>query len=311
METVKNIDYSVGERVRVRDTRKNWWKYGVVTKAGVHPKVKPDDFEYGYQWNEVEYDDSKPTSTHPTVIEKNLQPLVSIIVKDVPTIPVKEQKEFKTKYINNTKVHDEKEMGQRRDNVKDIMFARWDWVQKNPEIYVNELRLSGFSDEAIQACLNGDRPLCFISQEIYDEFLTSLRSVKSQLEKETGWKNMSFVQTGSSVVGYSGNPLKGFENTASKITSTTSDVDIVVLAGGIEKTVQDVKDKIRVKEYPAMSAENGETDLRYGFKPLTDFSSLLAEFNQTWTEKLEGGIQFTFQREADPKLPPWERNIPI
>ena len=194
--------------------------------------------------------------------------------------------------------------------IRAIQYARWHWACKNIDIYVNSLRLSGFSDDRIASMLGG-KPLCFRDDVMFNELKQALHELAKSLESHMGWKNISFVITGSSVAGFSQNPQKGFRDIASKITSTDkSDVDICIVADGFnywlaEMKISEAPEPKRV--YTTTSSLN-KSDLRYGCKDLTFVCSSLLEFFNIWREKFGGGLQLTFC-EAGCEIPPWEMRI--
>ena len=146
------------------------------------------------------------------------QKILKIKVKKVPHLNPEDVEEFKKQYISNAYLHEgDAEFKERLDNSKSIMFTRWDWLQQNGATYVNMLRVSNHPDENIQQCLDGKRPLCFTNKVIYKEFIKDLRLLKKSLEAETSLTNVRFVQTGSSVPGFSNNTFKGVREGASKM----------------------------------------------------------------------------------------------
>ena len=126
---------------------------------------------------------------------------------------------------------------------------------------------------------------------MHNELKGDLKDLAKKIETELGWSNVRFVQAGSSVPGYSSNPCKGLAYLPSKITSPDkSDVDIVVVAKGIEASVQAVRaadGEIKIKEYPSVVPPGKDPNLRYGFKPtLGHYNATLAAFSDKWGEKL-------------------------
>jgi hypothetical protein len=238
----------------------------------------------------------------------------TVKVKDVKPIPQSEIEEFKRKYVSNIYLHPEDEgFKERSEKANEIMFKRWDWLQKNIETYVNMLRVKGFTDEQIQDCLDGKRPLSFKTVQLHKEFCHDLKELGIKLEKELGFKNVWFAQVGSAVPGYSSNPHKGLVDVPSKITDPdSSDVDIVLIAEGIKEWVEKSrKEGKKVKEYPCTVDRDGKKeDCRYGNRQLAEISQHLVEWEQKWSKKLGGGVQITFQ-DGNPIFPPWELPVPI
>lgn len=238
--------------------------------------------------------------------------ILKIKVSDVPHVPPSEVENFKRENISDIYLHEGEEgFDERLKNSTEIMFKRWDWLQKNGTKYVNMLRLSKHPDEGIQACLDGHRPLCFTSESIYTEFLEGLRELKKKLEASSTLSRIRFTQTGSSVPGFSNNPLKGLRDQPSKITDVNnSDVDVVIIADGVEEFVKQKKaEGLKIRDYPCVVSKDGKTDIRYGFR---DWSVLppVKEWIEKWSVKMGGGVQITLQN-GDPIFPPWELPIVI
>jgi hypothetical protein len=237
-----------------------------------------------------------------------------IEVKSVPPVTESEIEEFKSKYLSNAYIHEGEEgFKERMDKAPELMFKRWDWLKNNPEIYVNMLRVKGYSDEQIQDCLDGKRPLSFKTVEIHKELCLDIKKLGKDLEKELGLKDVWFVQTGSAVPGYSSNPCKGLPDAPSKITDPdSSDVDIVIVGFGVKALVQKMeKENKKMKPYPCINKKEGkQSEVRYGNRQLEEISISLSDWAKKWSEKLKGGVQITFQ-EGNPVFPPWELPIPI
>jgi hypothetical protein len=236
--------------------------------------------------------------------------ILRVKVNSVPKLTDPNQiEEFKKKYLSNDYIH-ENDSGykERMDNTREIQYKRWDWMTQHPDIYVNMLRLSNHPDENIQACLDGKRPLCFTSAELYSEFLSDLVELKAKLESETEFKNVRFIQAGSSVAGFSNNPHKGFRDQPSKITDVgKSDVDIVVVANGVKAFINKERpEKLIYREYPSTSSRTS-TEIRFGLK---DWIAIppLKSWRSKWKVKMGGGVQLTLQ-DGVPITPPWEPYI--
>ena len=238
-------------------------------------------------------------------------PIIKINTANVPRISdPKEIELFKSKYLSNAYLHDgDPEFEDRKKNAKEIQFIRWEWMIKHPEIYVNMLRLSNHPEENIQACLDGRRPLCFTSELLYCEFTRDLRGLEVSLEEETPFKNVRFIQAGSSVAGFSNNPFKGLRDQPSKITDVKkSDVDVVIVAYGVKAFVDKQRAlKVELRDYPSTTTRYTPDDMRYGFR---DWSIIppIKDWMSKWKVKMGGGVQITLQ-EGDPSVPPWEPYI--
>lgn len=233
-------------------------------------------------------------------------------VGDIPPIPPGELAAFKEKHVNSTKVKDSAEKKDRRARCLELQYARWEWACDNFETYVNMLRSCGHADEKISAMLAGT-PMCFADPEAYRALRVALKALAGELENEMGWRDVAFVITGSSVPGFSQNPIKGFEYTPSKVTSVdSSDVDISVVAHGVEATM-DLVDREGRGEPPkrfetTISATEYAT--RFGIKDLSVLSKCVDEFYKDWSQRLPGGLQLTFAERVNP-IPPWEAHVDI
>jgi len=225
-------------------------------------------------------------------------------------------KSFKNDYISQSFVAYESDEGKERlANVVDLMWKRWDWLQKHENLctYVNMLRVQNHTDEAIQAMCDGKRPMCFARQCVYDELLADLGKLAFKLEKELGWSDIRFGQSGSSVPGFSQNPVKGFADRPSKITSAKkSDVDIFIVAKGAKELYETLEAKgQKIKIYPTTSNRSTQEESRWWGKE-DDFvvAKYLKPFQDSWGSKLGGGVQFTIQMSPNPSIAPWEIFLP-
>jgi len=234
-----------------------------------------------------------------------------IVVSDIPVVSENKVEEFKAENISNSYLsRDDPEAIERtRTNQiqRDIQYARWNWANNNINDYVNMLRLSGHPDENIQAMFHG-RPMCFNDEHIFLELLSALKKLACDIESEMGWKNVGFIFAGSSVPGFSQNPLKGFRNVPSKITSITkSDVDICISADGVNSW--QIKQKSEGKEEPKhlfpTTCSIQVSGSRCGLNDLNQLCSSVSAFHAEWKEKLAGGLQFTFCEDGL-DIPPWE-----
>lgn len=240
-----------------------------------------------------------------------------IVVADIPTVPESDVPAFKEKYINGLYLHDydSPEAKERLEkNGRVTQYMRWNWALENPETFVNQLRLAGHTDDKIQAMFSGV-PLCFASKEGFEELRQALIVLAKEIEEEMGWTNVGFVFTGSSVPGFSQNPMKGLRGIPTRITSaTSSDVDICIVADGVNAKVASCHSDGDAflepkRSYPTTVSELA-SGMRFGCKNITEFCECVAVFHKEWNEKLAGGLQFTFC-EDDTDIPPWEARIPI
>jgi len=242
--------------------------------------------------------------------------LVEIVVSSVPRLADDEIESFKAAHVSDIYLHPGEPKFEKRSKKEPIhyQYARWDWLHNNKEKYVNILRVCGFEDAAIQLCLDGKRPLNFTSEEIHRELVHDLAELKTKLETEANLTDVRFVQTGSSVPGFSTNPFKGFAKRPSKITCPhSSDADLVIVANGWENyTAENTKKGLKLLKYPTTGLRDGTNEVRLGYwkNRVEAYPPALNEFYDKWTAKLGGGLQLTFQ-EGDPHIAPWEHPIPL
>jgi len=233
-------------------------------------------------------------------------------VADVKALVEANMEDFKAKFIDSSKKDPTSEEGKAvlasTAAARKIQYTRWRWAQANIDTYINQLRVSGFSDEAIQNMLDGV-PLCFENRDHFQEFCAAGAELCHNLSQEqTRLLDIHIVATGSSVTGFSQNPLKGKRDQPTKMTSVKkSDVDICIVADGVSDWIsrlgfQDVPFRV----YPSTAGPNRSSN-RYGLKPSSfeNISQVLFEFYQLWSEKLTGGLQITFQDKGS-GIPPWE-----
>ncbi|MEM9022509.1 MAG: hypothetical protein AAGB22_02115 [Bacteroidota bacterium] len=241
-----------------------------------------------------------------------------VSVASVPPVPPAEKDAFKARYISSKYLPYESDEANLRlkSNGRPEQYARWRWALNNLPTYINMLREYGHPDDAIERMLDGV-PMCFKTRADYDGLRAALRDLAPRVAAEMDWGNVGFVVTGSSVPGFSQNPLKGIAGLPSKITDpTSSDVDICVVADGVNVTVAQrlrANDADKQTEprwsFPTTASEitNG---MRYGCKDVSKFSTTVGEFYDKWSQILPGGLQITFC-EDDTDLPPWESRIDI
>lgn len=242
--------------------------------------------------------------------------LIEIDVSKVEALKPEEKEEFKKNYCSDICLHpDNKGYKERLDNAAQIMYERYNWLENNKDKYVNMLRIKGFSDKEIQEALSGRKPFCFKSRNLFDEFCEDLVTLKMNMEKASEFKEVIFFQAGSSVTGFSNNPLKGLEKIPSKITQqANTHYDIVIAATNVKdyfKKIKSKKPEIKFREYSCISNEKGATDKRYALKNISDLDcKSLEAFHEKWAKKLNVELQITFQ-DGRPEIPPWELEIPL
>jgi len=196
------------------------------------------------------------------------------------------------------------------DFSRTLQYKRWEWAQGHAWDYITTLRLSKFTDDNIQAMASGLRPLCFKGPDEHAEWCKSLGELGKDLETQFGWKNVRFVHTGSSVVGFSTNPMKGVADRPTKITTLdASDVDLVIVGEGIKEFIEK-KEKETGKDighkFPSTRQKHSPFGLRVGCRHPEDISDKLNNWYNAWAGKFTGGLQITFDTDPDPRIPPWE-----
>merc|ERR1712061_369811 len=102
------------------------------------------------------------------------------------------------------------------------------------------LRKAGFEDTDIQLCMRREKPLDFVSMEEYVECKADLMQAAARIEKRTGITHIRFVQQGSSVTGFSTNPLKGERFVPTHLYHAGSDTDFRLTGEGIEKALEQI-----------------------------------------------------------------------
>ncbi len=234
-----------------------------------------------------------------------------VVVSDIERVPEAEVEIFKAKHVNMEKLsYDSEEAKNRLKRVRELQYDRWQWACANLTTYVNMLRVCGHSDVKIQAMFDGI-PMCFKNPGAYLELRKALKQLGEEIEAEMGWTNVNFVITGSSVPGFSQNPVKGFADTPSKITSATkSDVDICIVGDGVNKTMTDRLEAgmSEPKRCFATTCSATNSATRFGIKDLSIVCKSADKFYAEWSKKLPGGLQFTFSEDDNP-TPPWEARI--
>jgi len=195
---------------------------------------------------------------------------------------------------------------------RSLQYKRWEWARGHEWDYLTTLRIRGFSDENIQAMCEGKRPLCFVNHAEHEEWCKSLGELAKDLEHQFGWKNVQFVQTGSSVVGFSTNPMKGVADRPTKITTTdVSDVDLVIVGSGIKEFLEEKAKKLGKPlghSFPSTRTKTGAFGLRVGCRAPEEVGDKLKNWYDIWATKFEkrGGLQITFDTDPAPHIPPWE-----
>mmetsp|Transcript_23716 Transcript_23716/g.36004 ORF Transcript_23716/g.36004 Transcript_23716/m.36004 type:complete len:324 (+) Transcript_23716:102-1073(+) len=193
------------------------------------------------------------------------------------------------------------EWQQGSQQIRDAQFRRWGWCCENIDTYVNMLRKSGHSDESISQMIHAGKPLGIPSDTLFREFKRSLQKLKTRLQKDTGWVEVSFALSGSSVCGFSQNSL-------------ARDGDVLTLcirASGVHLLMSELQqcDSNVVLAAPA-TCTPFVGGLRYYFLQeggLSLVSSYLLSWYNQWSKTLPGlGLSFS---EDSLEIPPWE--VPV
>lgn len=249
--------------------------------------------------------------THVQHKNRSTYPLFpKVDVAAIPPIPEADQEAFLAKHVSDQyiKWNSPEGVARRVDNGRNLQFARWNWALANMGTYINVLRLKGYSDDRITQMMEG-MPLCMESRENFDELCAALAELAPKVAAEMGWRDVAFVFTGSSVPGFSQNPLKGHASTPSRIVNAaTSDVDICIVADGVNRTVARIAvdgSGVEPKRAYPTTVDEVSSGLRYGCWDLRPFCAAAADFHDVWNAKLPAGLQFTFS-EDDTAIPPWE-----
>lgn len=225
-------------------------------------------------------------------------------------------KSFEAAYLSDQYLHrGDPGFDERLERCIELQYTRWQWANDNLETYVNMLRVSGHPDAKIDAMMRYGVPMSFASVEEYGLFKFALLKLRDELERGgTALCNVGFAHTGSSVPGFSTNPLKGFAELPSKITAVgQSDVDLVFIADNVVRSVEAMTAEGRsIWTYSTTMADRSE-ELRYSVKQedIEHLSPRTYRFIKLWEEKLGAGIQVTFQETPKAALSPWENRVQL
>lgn len=264
------------------------------------PFVKSDPERFKRIITKIQFDSSPTSPGFPDVD-----------VSTIPPVPSSALEEFTSFHIDESYVRWGSDEGKKRAaKARELQYKRWNWAKENVTTYVNVLRVAGFSDESISLMFKGT-PLCFQSDDEYMDFRKALAELAPRLEKQHGWTYVNFLITGSSVPGFSQNPLKGIPDRPTKITSpASSDVDVVIVGGGVSETMMSRMSKELSEPCRCFNTTASDTvsATRFGCVNMAEFCPVLAEFHSEWNEKLPAGLQLTFGEHNVP-IPPWEARI--
>ena len=223
---------------------------------------------------------------------------------------------FKAAYLSDVYLHKgDPGVEDRLARCVELQFARWRWANENIETYVNMLRVAGHPDEKIDAMAAAGVPMSFKSVAQYGGFKFALLRLRHHLEEEESrLRNVEFLHTGSSVPGFSSNPLKGLAELPSKITKVgKSDVDLVFVADGVRESASAMIARgTTIRQYPTTMGDRSE-DTRYGVRQddIETMSPLMYKFIKRWEEELGAGIQVTFQETPTVPFNPWENLVQL
>lgn len=222
--------------------------------------------------------------------------------------------EFAAKYLSDAYLHaGDPGYEDRLARCVELQFARWAWANDNLDTYVNMLRVSGHADQKITDMAVHGIPMSFADAGQYGAFKFALLHLREALgSEENGLDAIGFVHTGSSVPGFSTNPLKGFAELPSKITKVgRSDIDLVFVAVGIDAAAARLAEQGRTWRRYATTMCDGSETKRYSVQPadIELLSPLTHAFVQRWQEELGADIQLTLHERPGVAFAPWENPV--
>ena len=236
--------------------------------------------------------------------------LKKIDVLAIPNTPIEKQNELKL--ISKDIFIKMGDLGfkERYANSSEIVFARWQWILNNMEKYVNILRINGFKDTCIKEAFLGIKPLIIKTKEHFGQFCERIFTLKSELKKSYKIKNLKVAMIGSSLYGFSNNPLKGSKDIPSNIAKCeTCDFDFVFIGVGIDEILKNVKSKNaeNVKNFQYVD-EYKRIGIRHRIKHLEENMNSVFVWKKEMNNFLKRKIRIYFQ-EGEGNLPPWEAII--
>ena len=192
------------------------------------------------------------------------------------------------------------------ERVVKLQWSRWRWVGQNATTFLNMLRVSGHSDRAVRDMLDGC-PLCYSSTAVFQEMCADLGQLAGDIEAEMDWRAVRFVGTGSAVVGFSQNPLKGAADRPSWMCDVLeAGCGICIQGVGVEGWV--AKCKLEGKSYPETEAvatcSRHARCTRFVVADLSDICAAVAAFHRRWLARLPGGLKVALSETAP--VPEWE-----
>lgn len=163
---------------------------------------------------------------------KILPPVIPVIGINFFDIPNK----YCTIQLLYNKINvDNEEKNYRISNEAELQEKRWEWVQTNPEEYINLLRKAGLSDESISAMSTRKFPLGFKDEEQYERYRSDLFKTLQQISNNSGIIGFRVIQQGSYITGYSSNPRKGDRTLPNHIFGKNSDLDLRITARNLDE----------------------------------------------------------------------------
>jgi hypothetical protein len=188
----------------------------------------------------------------------------------------------------------------RMENSKEIQWRRWEWMNRNPETYVNLMREQGENDADIQQMLSRQKPLDFDNLVDFEAFKIDVKSLKLQLTEAYELAALRFIQQGSSITGFSTNPVKGDRDVPNYIYNKAEglDLDFRVYSQNLQD-LYDQSNNIELKSRPELSVRLVEPS------SARDLMPELQSFIEIWKPRLNSEIQFTlvldYHEDYEPK----------
>lgn len=222
--------------------------------------------------------------------------------------------DFEAKYISDAYLHEgDPGYADRLERCVELQFARWEWARANLDTYVNMLRVKGHADQKIADMAVHGIPMSFADAAQYGRFKLALLHLRHALGDEAnGLGDIGFVHTGSSVPGFSTNPLKGFADLPSRITAVgKSDIDLVFVATGIDAAATRLEAQGRSRWRYATTMADGTETFRYStdHDDIAQVSPLTYAFIQRWQDELGAEIQVTLHERPAVDFAPWENAV--
>jgi hypothetical protein len=199
-----------------------------------------------------------------------------------------------------------------------IKWARWAWRESHPVAFKKMLKSLGWESKDIDDMISGIKPLDFKTRKDYRDFVADVNLARDIIIRRYGLEDLTIIQQGSSVAGYSSNPTKGglwkdgvFNPDAPNYIydpSKGSDTDLrVASSSGLDKVVQ-----LRLAEGYDLHFKSGAS--RQDLLAPKDAGILFPEFKPLMAkwEPYFGQLQITIK--ISPITPdflpmPWDKEI--